>query len=106
MEGRKLSAITKVQGRLATSDQQAAMEHHNRIVDGLIPRTKELGGTGHMVFANVADPMEFLAIDAWDAVESIQKFMGDPAVQAEVGSMFDGLPDVTVWVPREGWRQF
>ncbi len=101
-----MSAITKVQGRLATSDQQAAMEHHNRIVDSLIPRTQELGGTGHMVFANAADPMEFLAIDAWDSAESIQKFLGDPAVQAEVGSMFDGQPDVTVWVSREGWRQF
>jgi len=101
-----LSAITKVQGRLATSDQQAAMEHHNRIVDGLTPRTQELGGTGHMVFANAADPMEFLAIDAWDSVEAVQKFLGDPAVQAEVGSMFDGRPDVSIWVPREGWRQF
>ena len=101
-----MSAITKVQGRLATSDQQAAMEHHNRIVDGLIPRTKELGGTGHMVFANVADPMEFLAIDGWESVEALQRFLGDPAVQVEVGSMFDGPPDVTVWVPREGWRQF
>ena len=106
MEGRKLSAITKVQGRLATSDQQAAMEHHNRIVDSLIPRTKELGGTGHMVFANVADPMEFLAIDGWESVEALQQFLGDPSVQSEIGGMFDGRPDVTVWVPREGWRQF
>lgn len=101
-----MSAITKVQGRLATSDQHAAMEHHNRIVDSLTPRTRELGGTGHMVFANVADPMEFLAIDGWESVEALQRFLGDPAVQAEVGSMFAGPPDVTVWVPREGWRQF
>jgi quinol monooxygenase YgiN len=106
MEGRKLSAITKVQGRLATSDQQAAMEHHNRIVDALIPRTRELGGTGHHVYANVADPMQFLAIDDWDSVESLSKFLSDPSVQAEIGGMFDGPPDVSIWVPREGWRTF
>jgi hypothetical protein len=50
--------------------------------------------------------MEFLAIDGWESVEALQRFLGDPAVQAEVGSMFDGPPDVTVWVPRDGWRQF
>jgi quinol monooxygenase YgiN len=101
-----LSAITKVQGRLATADQQAAMEHHNRIVDGLIPRTRELGGTGHAVYANAQDPMQFLAIDSWESVEAIQRFLGDPAVAAEIGGMFDGPPDVSIWVTREGWRAF
>jgi hypothetical protein len=32
--------------------------------------------------------------------------MGDPSVQADIGRMFDGPPDVTVWAEREGWSSF
>lgn len=59
-----------------------------------------------MVFANATDPMDFLAIDGWESVEGMQQALGDPSVQAEMGSMFDGQRDVTVWVPREGWTAF
>jgi hypothetical protein len=32
--------------------------------------------------------------------------MGDPSVQQEIGSLFEGPPDVTVWAEREGWRAY
>ena len=101
-----MALITKVQGRLRSDDPTIAMEEHDRIVDKLTPGTRANGGVGHMVFANAADPREFLAIDRWESIEGLQKFMGDPSVQAEIGGMFDGQPDVTVWIPREGWRSF
>ena len=101
-----MALITKVQGRLRSADPEVAKAEHNAIVAKLVARTQAGGGTGHMVFANAADPLDFLAIDRWESVEGMQGALGDPAVQAEMGSMFDGQPDVTVWVPRECWTAF
>jgi hypothetical protein len=98
--------ITVVRARLREADPAAAMEQHNGIVGRLRPRGEPLGAVGHMVFANAQDPREFLAIDRWENVEGLQSFMGDPSVQAEIGSLFDGPPDVTVWAEREGWSSF
>jgi hypothetical protein len=47
-----------------------------------------------------------VAIDRWSNVEGLQQFLGDPAVQAQLGSMFDGAPEVSVLAEREGWRAF
>ncbi len=101
-----MALITKVQGRLRSADPEVAKTEHNAIVAKLVARTQANGGTGHMVFANAADPRDFLAIDGWESVEGMQQALGDPSVQAELGSMFDGPPDVTIWVPREGWTAF
>ncbi len=98
--------ITTVRARLRDAEPAAAMEQHNSIVDRLRPRGTPLGGVGHMVFANAQDPREFLAIDRWENVEGLQQFMGDPSVQQEIGSLFEGPPDVTVWAEREGWRSY
>jgi quinol monooxygenase YgiN len=98
--------ITTVRARLRDADQAAAMDQHNAIVDRLRPRGTPLGGVGHSVFANAQDPREFLAIDRWDSIEGLQQFMGDPSVQQEIGSLFEGPPDVTVWAEREGWRAY
>ncbi len=98
--------ITTVRGRLLHEDPNAAMDLHNAIVEKLEPASKPLGATGHRAFADSADPREFLAIDMWDSAEGLQRLMSDPSTQAELGSMFDGPPQVTIWVAREGWRSF
>jgi quinol monooxygenase YgiN len=98
--------FTTVRARLRDADPAAAREHHNRIVAKLTPGTKALGGTGHSAFGNPQDPRDFLAMDNWDSIEGLQKFMGDPAVQQEIGSLFEGPPEVTVWSAREGWTTF
>ena len=100
-----MSYITTVRARLRDPDPDAAMTAHNGIVDRLRPRGEPLGGVGHMVFANAQDPQEFLAVDRWESMEGLQQFMGDPSVQGEIGSLFDGPPDVTVWA-ESGWASF
>ncbi len=97
---------TTVRARLKDADPQVAMEAHNAIVAKLRGRNAELGGTGHRVFANAQDPQEFLAMDTWESMEGLQKAFGDPDTQREIGSMFDGPPEVTIWSPREGWTAF
>ena len=97
---------TTVRGRLNNADPNAAMEVHNGIVARVTPKNTPLGATGHRVFANVQDPMEFMAMDTWENLDGLQQAFGDPDTQAEIGSMFDGQPQVTIWAPREGWTTF
>jgi hypothetical protein len=101
-----MSYITTVRARLREADPAAAMERHNEIVGRLRPRGTPLGGVGHAVYANAQDPQEFLAVDRWETMEGLQQFMGDPSVQAEIGGLFDGPPDVTVWAVRDGWTAY
>ena len=97
---------TTVRGRLNNTDPQKALELHNAIVARVTPRNEPLGAFGHRVFVNVQDPMEFLAMDSWQTVEGIQQAFSNPETAADIGSMFDGPPQVTIWTPREGWTKF
>ncbi len=98
--------MTTVRARLRDADQAVAMQHHNEIVAKLWPMGQPLGAVGHTTFAKADDPRDFLALDRWDSIEGLQKFMGDPAVQQEIGSLFDGPPEVTVWATREEWTAY
>lgn len=97
--------ITTVRGKLRESDPTAAKELHNGIVARLRPKLEPMGGSSHMVFANAQDPTEFLAVDRWDSMEGLNALQ-DPAIQAEIGSMFDGPPQVTVWSVRDEWTAY
>ena len=98
--------ITIVRGRLKGTDLDAARDLHNSIVDSVRPRSEPKGAVGHHAYADVQDPGSFVAIDRWSNLEGLMGFIGDPNVQAELGSMFDGAPDVAILAEREGWRAF
>lgn len=98
--------ITIVRGRLRDADQEAAKKAHNAIVDELRPQSEPLGAAGHQAYVDPQDPGSFVAIDRWSNIEGLQQFLGKPDVQARLGSMFDGQPEVTVLAEREGWRAF
>jgi len=98
--------ITIVRGRLKDADQGAAASAHNAIVDALRPQSEPLGALGHQAYVDPQDAGGFVAIDRWSNIEGLQQFLGDPNVQARLGSMFDGQPDVMVLAEREGWRAF
>ena len=98
--------ITIVRGRLRDADQDVARDAHNSIVDGLRPKSEPLGAVGHQAYVDPQDPGGFVAIDRWSGIEGLQQFLGDPGVQARLGSMFDGAPEVSVLAEREGWRAF
>ena len=98
--------ITIVRGRLKDADQAAAQRAHDSIVDSVRPRSEPMGAVGHQAYVDPQDPGAFVAIDRWSNIEGLQQFLGDPSVQAQLGSMFDGQPDVMVLAEREGWRAF
>ena len=95
--------ITVVRGKL--KDASSAQAAHDATVAQLSAMTKPLGALHHQPFLNPQNSQEFLAVDTWDNLECLQKFMSDPAVAAEFGKLFDGMPDVTVWA-ESGWASF
>jgi quinol monooxygenase YgiN len=98
--------ITIVRGRLKDADQSAARDAHNAIVDALRPRSEPMGAQGHQAYVEPQDPGSFVAIDRWSNMDGLQQFIGDPSVQAQLGSMFAAPPDVTILAERDGWRAF
>ena len=94
-----MRVITTVRGIMKESDPQKAKEAHNAIFGRLQPVGRSLGSIGHQTYLNPQNPREFLAVDTWPDMESLQKFMSHSAnPAAALGAMFDGQPDVTVWV--------
>ena len=97
--------ITVVRGKLKDTDTKAAQAGHDATVAKLSAISKPMGAVGHRAYLNPQNLQEFLAVDTWDNVEGLQKFMADPNVGAEFGKLFDGMPDVTVWA-ESGWASF
>ena len=94
-----MTLITSVRGIMKEKDADKARDTHNEIFGRLRPVGEALGSIGHQTFLNPENPGEFLAIDTWPDMESLQKFMGDPAnPAANIAAMFEGQPDITVWV--------
>jgi hypothetical protein len=81
------------------TDADKARDVHNSIFARLDPIGEALGGIGHQTFLNPENSREFLAVDTWPDMDSLQKFMGHPANPAAgIAEMFEGQPDITVWV--------
>ena len=94
-----MRVITSVRGIMKESDPEKAKQVHNEIVGRLTPIGKGLGNIGHQTFLNPENPREFLAIDTWPDMESLQKFMGHESnPPGNIAAMFDGQPDIVVWV--------
>lgn len=101
-----MAYITIVRGRLKSTDQAAAQQAHDSIVDALRPQSEPLGAVGHQAYVDPQDPGGFVAVDKWSSIEGLQQFIGNPEVQARLGSMFDGMPEISILSEREGWRAF
>jgi len=63
------------------------------------------GDISHRTFLNPADPDEFLGIDVWQSAEAVQAFSSNPQIVDFFSRLFDGQPDVTLWVS-SGWNEW
>ena len=97
--------ITVVRGKLKDSDAKQAQMAHDAAVAKLSPMSRPMGAVHHQPYLNPQNPKEFLAMDTWDNMEGLQKFLHDPNVGAAFAQLFDGQPDVTVW-SESGWSSF
>ena len=99
--------IVTVRGKLKTANEGEAKAAHDATVDRLSPIGKPMGSLSHQAYLNPQDRREFLAVDTWESMEGIQKFMSDAANPgAAIAALFEGQPDVTVWAAADGWRAF
>lgn len=99
-----MNYITVVRGRLKGSPAEAKAAH-DATVDQLSAMTRPMGAIAHRPHLNPKDPKEFLAIDTWNNLDGLQKFMGDAKVAEAFGALFDGMPDISVWAESD-WASF
>jgi hypothetical protein len=100
-----MNYLTIVRGKLKGPDPKAAQKAHDATVAQLSLLTRPMGATSHKAHLNPQNPMEFLAIDRWNNLEGLQKFMGDPKAAEAFGALFDGPPDISVWAESD-WASF
>ncbi len=96
--------IVTVRGMLK-GDPKEAQKAHDATVAKVSPLGKSMGSTSHQPYLNTKNPKEFFAIDVWNNLEGIQKLYSDPNLATEFGKLFEGQPEVTVWVD-SGWMQY
>ena len=94
--------ITVVRAKLKGNNPQAA---HDATVEKLSAMTRPMGAIGHQPYLNPQDPTQFLAVDTWNNLENLQKYMSNPDVAAAFGQLFDGMPDISIW-GEAGWASF
>ena len=99
-----MNYITIVRAKLKGDPKEAQMAH-DATVEKLSAMTRPMGAIGHKPHLNTQDPTEFLAIDTWNNLEGLQKFMSDPQVAAAFGQLFEGMPDISVWAESD-WASF
>lgn len=93
-----------IRGRLK-GDPASARQLHDQVTGATREMALAAGDISHRVFLNPADPMDFLGIDEWQSAEAVQAFSGSPQIAEFFGNLFDGPPDVKVYVA-SGWNEW
>ena len=99
------TAVTVIIRARLRGDPAAARQLHDQVTAATKEMALAAGDLSHLVFLNPADPGAFLGIDEWRSGEAVQAFASSPQITDFFGQLFDGPPDVTVWVP-SGWNEW
>lgn len=94
-----------VRAKLKGNDPKASQKIHDGVVGATQAMAQAAGNISHKVYLNTQNPRELLGIDIWNSAEAFQKFASDPKIQEFFGQLFEGQPEVTVWVD-SGWKQW
>jgi len=93
-----------IRGRLRDR-QAAAKKYHDEVTGATKDAARKVGDLTHFVYLDPKDPQAFLGIDTWSSLEGIQAFAGSPQIREFFGKLFDGEPEVHVWVDSD-WNQW
>jgi quinol monooxygenase YgiN len=99
------SAVTVIIRARLRGDPAAARQLHDQVTGATREQALAAGDISHRVFLNPADPNDFLGIDEWRSAEAVSAFAGSPQITEFFSQLFDGPPDVKVWVP-SGWNEW
>jgi quinol monooxygenase YgiN len=86
-------------------DPVAARQLHDQVTGATRELALAAGDISHHVFLNPADPGDFLGIDVWRSAEAVSAFASSPQIAEFFAQLFDGQPEITVWVP-SGWNEW
>ena len=85
--------------------QAEAKKLHDDVTRATKDQAKQVGDLTHVVYLDPRDPQAFLGIDTWSSLEGLQKFAASPQIREFFGKLFDGEPEVHVWVDSD-WNQW
>jgi quinol monooxygenase YgiN len=97
--------VTVVVRARLKGDPASAQLLHDQVTAATREQAQAAGDISHRTFLNPADPNDFLGVDEWQSAGAFQAFAGDPRIAGFFGQLFDGQPDVTVWVS-PGWNEW
>ena len=82
-----------------------AKKLHDEVTRATKDMAKAAGDLTHVVYLDPRDPRAFFGVDTWSSLEGIQKFAGSPQIRDFFGKLFEGEPEVRVWVDSD-WNQW
>lgn len=83
----------------------AAKRFHDEVTAATKAAAKQAGDLTHAVYLDPKDPRAFYGVDTWSSLEGIQSFAGSPQIREFFGKLFDGEPEVRVWIDSD-WNQW
>ena len=86
-------------------DQAKAKKLHDDVTRATKDLAKQAGDLTHVVYLDPRDPLAFLGIDTWSTLEGLTKFAASPQIREFFGKLFEGEPEVRVWVDSD-WNQW
>jgi len=85
--------------------QAEAKRLHDQTTGATKEMAKKAGDLTHDIYLDPRDPKVFLGIDTWSTLEGLQAFAASPQIKEFFGKLFDGEPEVRVWVDSD-WNQW
>lgn len=79
-------------------DQASSKAFHDQVTGATKEAAQRAGDVTHRVFLDPQDPKAFLGIDEWSTLEGLQAFAASPDIKRFFGDLFEGEPEVRVWV--------
>ena len=86
-------------------DPQSIQKLHDDVTGATKEMARQAGDISHIVYLDPQDRREFLGIDTWQSAEQAQAFAGNPQIRDFFGQMFEGDPEIKVWVD-PGWNKW
>lgn len=86
-------------------DASSIRKIHDEVTGATKEMARQAGDLTHVVYLNPQDNRDFLGMDTWQSAEQAQAFAGSPQIQEFFANMFEGAPEVTIWV-ESGWNKW
>ena len=105
MDSQGSAAVTVAVRARLRGGAMAARQLHDQVTGATREMAQAAGDLSHKTFLNPADPGAFLGIDVWKSAEAFQAFASNPQIAEFFGQLFDGQPEVSVWVSSR-WNEW